>query len=246
MNYKHYLPWAVRVAAVVLLLVLVWSWNSGRQAKDELSRELERERLERARLLTEHEASKKDILREAKELIDKNADLSAEVERLKKTAGTVKVVEVTKWRTKEVVVGGDPRPPVTPPPGGEPSPSEVCVLAKGDTGHVEVAEVVYDTRAGNTVIVGKGTCVRDTPTPTVLFASVIEAPLSTSIAPPEAPEKRWGAGAYVGFSKDGWAVGPAVALPPLHLWRFQLEAVLAVGLGPGGQFQGGASGVIRW
>lgn len=241
---REVVDWVVRAIAVVLAVLLVWSWNSGRTAKEGLSQALERERLEKAELLVQIELSKKEISQREKELLMANADLEVEVARLKDIAGKVKIVEVVKWQTNTVTVEvpGVERPCV---PGPDGKPMNV-LLAQGDTGHAEVAELTYKTDDNNYVIIGKASCIRDTPSRQLLFTSVIEAPVSVGGRLHEAAPPRWGAGAYVGFSKDGWAVGPEVAFPPLRLFSLQFEVNAGVGLGPGGQFQGGLSGVFRW
>jgi hypothetical protein len=245
---KIYLPWVYRGVVTALIFILVWSWNSGRLAKDELSKALEREKLEKANLLVEIDMTKKQIGQREKDLLMSNADLEVEVARLKDAAGSVKVVEVVKWKTKVVEVPSDPhdKPRDCPTPGPDGKPAVEIALLAGDKGHAEVTEITYETRETNHVIVGKAWCYRDTPTSRLLFTSVVEAPVSLAAQLQAPPEKRWGAGVYMGFGKDGWAVGPDIALPPLHLWATQVEVNAGLGIGPGGQFQGGLSGIVRW
>jgi hypothetical protein len=246
-RFKNYLPWILRGAALLLILLLVYSWNQANNLKAAITKELEREKLEKAGLLAERDATKKEMKDREGELLMANADLEIEVDRLKNVAGKVKVIEVVKWQTKEVEV----RVPVEVPgrdcPKAEPGkPAPKILLVEGDKGRIDVAEITYETKADNHVIVGKAACYRTTPSELKLFESVISAPVSVAVKPQDDPKKRWGAGLYFGFSKDGWALGPAVALPPFEVWKVQLEVTPGIGLSPNGTFQGGASGLVRW
>jgi hypothetical protein len=237
--------WVASGVAVILAVLLVWSWNSGRLAKEDLSKELERVKLEKSELLAERDASKKELSQREKELLMGNADLEIEVARLKDVLGRKpKVIEIVKWETAPgaVLPATDGR--VCPPAADGKMPK--VLLVEGDTMHAEVAELTYETKEDNHVIIGKASCFRDTPTSLLLFSGVIKAPLSTAIVRPDAVPPRWGAGLYMGFSKDGWALGPEVAFPPLHVFSVQTEVNAGVGLGSGGNFQGGASAVVRW
>lgn len=241
---KPILPWLPVILLVLVVFYLVSALNKASSYEEQLGRALEREKLLESSFLAFKDASKKDLNAKEREILSKDADFKAEKERLQKLLDEKpKVVEVIVWKTKEVYVGGDPRPPTQP---GTDAPPAVCVLMQGDSGQVIVSEVTYETKAGNHVLLGSAACWRTKPTKSLLFTSAVEAPVSTAIVAPEPPQKRWGAGLYMGFSKDGWAVGPAVGFPPLPLWSLQAEVTAGVGLGPGGQFQGGASGILRW
>jgi hypothetical protein len=240
---KPIIPWLPVIALGVAIYLFVSAQNRAAHAEDELSKAQERERLLKASLIVEIEKSKKDLEREKNELVGSNATLKDEVGRLAKALGEKpKVIEVEKLITKETII----KVPVE----GAPRPCDngvQCMMAVGDSGIVKVEKLTFKTGEGNRVVVGTAEVFRTKPEPlTSLFIAPFSAPAPNSSVLEEPPAKRWGAGLYAGFSKDGWAVGPAIAFPPLHVWQSQLELVTSVGLGPGGQFQGGASGVMRW
>lgn len=247
---KKYLPWVLRGAVLLVVLLFVWALNNAHNAEEALSKELERERIEKANLLAEREANKKELRRLEEELFKANPDLKAENDRLRQLLNEKpKIVEIVKWKTKVVEIPSQPADVPgrdCPPPGPDGKPSKDILLVAGDKGHVEVAEVTYETKAGNRVILGKGFCYRDEPTPALLFSSVIEAPVSSAVAPPQAEEPRWGAGAFVGLAKGGWALGPKIMFPPLQLWKLRAEAEAGVALGPNGEYIGQAGLGVRW
>lgn len=247
---KRYWPWIVRGLVLLAVLLLVAALNSAHTAKGQLSKELERERIEKAGLLAEREVSKKEMKQREGELLMANADLEVEVHRLKDVLGEKpKVVEVVKWKTKVVEVPSQPADVPgrdCPPPGPDGKPSKDILLVEGDKGHVEVAEITYGTKAGNRIILGKGFCYRDEPSPALLFSSVVEAPVSTAFTPSTPDEPRWGAGAFVGFAKGGWALGPKVLFPPLRVWGIRGEADAGLGIGPSGEYIGQVGIGVRW
>jgi cell division protein FtsB len=247
---KKYLPWVLRGAVLLVVLLFAWALNSAHSSKEQLSKELEREKIEKANLLAERDATKKELKRLEDELFKANPDLKAENDRLKKLLDEKpKIVEIVKWKTKVVEVPSQPADVPgrdCPPPGPDGKPSKDILLLAGDKGHVEVAEVTYETREGNRVILGKGFCYRDEPTPVLLFSSVIEAPVSSAYVPPTVEEPRWGAGAFVGLAKGGWTLGPKLMFPPLKLWGFRAEAEAGVALGPSGEYVGMAGIGVRW
>jgi hypothetical protein len=242
---KPYAEWIYRGISIIIIGALVVSWWTARSSKEALSKELEREKIEKAELLAEKNASKKELSQREKELLMGNADLEVEVARLKDVLGTKpKIIEVIKWQTAPVdanpATDGRTCPPVEP--GGKPMG---VLFAEGDKGHAEAIEMTYETKENNHVIVGKVTCFRDTPTPFALFSSILRAPLSSAIALPEAPLPSWGFGGYVGFSENGAALGPSVAFPPLRIFSTQLEVTGGVGLGAKMSFQGGLTAILR-
>lgn len=240
---KHW-PWAVRGFVLLIVLFLVYSWNSAHSARAELAKALEAEKLRNANLIVEQEQRAKDLKKSEQQLMANNADLRAERERLWKELGEKpKVVEVIKWKT--LPVPSDPGATTRPDPQpGEP-PVEV-LFAKGDTGHVEVNEVTYETRKGNRVLIGNAACMRDTPTPSILFKSTFEAALTSANAAETPDEPRWGAGALFAFTKDGWAAGPKILFPPAKVWKFRGELDAGVGIGPDGTWAGVIGAGVRW
>lgn len=247
---KDWLPWVWRGLVLVLVVFLAKAWNDAHSAEAALSKELEREKIEKANLLAERDANKKELSRLEKELLDYNPDLKGENERLKKLLDEKpKVVEVVKWKTKVVEVPSDPHdaPRDCPQPGPDGKPSKEIVLLAGDTGHAEVNEITYETKKGNNVIIGKAFCYRDTPTPRLLFSSVIESPVSIALQTPDPEPYRWGAGLYVGVSKDmQLALGPSLAFPPFHFLWLQWEPTVSVGFTATGTVQPAAQLVGRW
>jgi hypothetical protein len=132
---------------------------------------------------------------------------------------------------------------------GFPQPN-VCVLAAGDRGELRLAGVVWETKAGNLVPVLEAEAWRVEPAPaTRLLGGLLRPDLSRlQVAAPSAPEREagWGAGVLAWAGQGGWAVGPAVALPPARLWRLQLEVLAGAAAGPTGTWGAGGSAVIRW
>jgi hypothetical protein len=107
--------------------------------------------------------------------------------------------------------------------------------------------VVLDGPGGARLVVGAASAYRVTPEPRArLFGGPFRAALSeaSSVATPGAPG--WGAGVYVGLSRDGWAAGPALALPPVRLWGLQGEVVVGAGLGSNGVWAGSGTALVRW
>lgn len=247
MNSKLYL-WVSRGCIAIGIFLLVFAWNNARTARDGLTRELELEKIEKGKLLAERDASKRDLNAKEKELLANDADFKAEKDRLNKLLDEKpKVVEVIKWQTKIVEVQvpvevARPCPEATP----DGKPAKKIILIEGDTGHVEIAEATYETRNGNHVVLGKGTCVRDTPSRAVLFSSVIDAPLSKAEGLADPSQPRWGAGVFGALAKDGWAVGPKLMFPPLSAWSMRAEAEAGVAFGPTGAFVLQAGFGVRW
>lgn len=247
MSYKQYLPWAFRGAVLLVVILLAKAWNDAHSAEARLSKELERERIEKAGLLASHEASKKDLKDLEGKLLKENGDLAEEAKKLKSALDEKpKIVEVIKWRTKEVPVEvpGESRPCPTP---GEDGKTAKILLVEGDTGHVEVSELTYETRAGNNVVLGKAVCMRDQPSPLKLFSGVIEAPLSTSLKTPEPEPYRWGAGVYASVTPGlDLVLGPSLAFPPAHFLWLQWEPTVSLGFTTTGKVQPAAQLVVRW
>jgi hypothetical protein len=240
---KPIIPWLPVIALGVAIYMFVSAQNRAAHAEDELSKAQERERLLKASLIVEIEKSKKDLEREKNELVGSNSTLKDEVGRLAKALGEKpKVIEVEKLITKETII----KVPVE----GAPRPCDngvQCMMAVGDSGIVKVEKLTFKTDEGNQVVVGTAEVFRTKPEPvTSLFIAPFAAPAPSSSILEEPPEKKWGAGVYLGAGPGGWVVGPAVAFPPLKLWSRQLETSAMVGFGPTGATQGGASGIMRW
>jgi hypothetical protein len=245
-SLREYRYWIERGVALVVVVLLVLAWNRAHSAEAKLSKALQAALLEKANLLVEREVSKKEMKDREGDLLQGNADLAAEAKRLKDLLDEKPtVVEVVRWRTKVVEIPSQPADVPDrecPPPGPDGKPSKDILLLAGDKGHVEVAEITYGTKEGNRIIIGKGSCFRDEPTPLKLFESVIEAPLSSAVVPFVPSPRRWGAGVVGVVSRDGWALGPKVLFPPV--WVLELDLGLA--LSPTGQATGIGSVGARW
>lgn len=251
---KPYLPWIFRAVGLVLVASLAWAWNSARNDRNEMNRLLEAERLKTANLLVEVQKTKADMAQQEHDLLMSNADLENEVQRLKDELGKKpKIVEIIKWKTKEVPVEG---PPVAIPcPDGT---TVACHFPPGSTGHVEADELTYKTAEGNLVIVGKAGCWRDTPAPPArLFTSTFSAKLSEASILQEKPLTLpgWGGGLRASVSNLGWELGPVLAFPALpFLFSTQVELSLDFTVGtpwvykpevPAVSAQIGGSAVLR-
>jgi hypothetical protein len=153
-------------------------------------------------------------------------------------------------RARGVVWSSYPPPAASPSLApGSPEPN-VCVLATGDKGELRLAGVVWETRADNLVPVLEAEAWRLEPAPaTRSLGGLLRPDLSRlQVAAPRAPppDAGWGGGVIAWAGRDGWAAGPAVALPPLRLWRLQLEVLAGAGAAPSGTWGAGGSAVARW
>jgi hypothetical protein len=243
-------PWSAVVVAGVVVLLLVVAWNRSRSAAGELARHLEAEQLRAAGLEVAGEKAAADLWEEANRASAENEDLRRALEEARKAANGERPVLVVRSSTGPTPVSGAARPgavacPDAPAPPATP-PLPVCLLAAGDQGEVLVDEIVLETRGGNRILVGAASAWRASPARARLFGGTFNSELGQVDAAAPASEPGWGAGVWAGVSREGWALGPALALPPLRLWSLQLEATLGAGLGPGGVWQGGGTAVARW
>lgn len=241
-------PWGVVVLAGVVVLLLVVAWNRSRTAAGELARHLEAEQLRAAGLEVAAEKDRADLWDEANKASAESEDLRRALAEARTAAQGERPVLVARCSTGPRPAAGAARPATSPPPapGSAAPPLPACLLAAGDQGEVQVDEVVLETRGGNRVLVGAASAWRVAPDRSRLFGGPFRSDLGeVAVAAPPAPPG-WGAGIWSGVSRDGWAVGPAVAAPPLRLWTLQLEATIGAGLGPAGGWQGGGSAILRW
>lgn len=252
---KPYLPWIFRAAGLLVVILLVLAWNSARSARNELAAYIEKEKLVKANLIVEAQTSKAELKEMEQKLLMENAALENEVQRLKDVLGkTPKIVEVIKWKTKEVVVEG-PGVLIPCPSGGG---TVACLLPPDATGHVEAGEITYETKENNHVIVGQASCWRDTPLPKArLFSSIFTANLTNAAIAQEPVNKLpgWGGGIRGSVDNVGWAVGPVLAFPPMpFLFNTQMEFSLDMTFGipwmpkpelPVLTVQGGGTAVLR-
>lgn len=249
--------WALPLLLMLVAMVLAWRLQAGREAAVTARRLAEEAQLRAEGFLVVEQAKTRDLEREARRLAGENLDLAAELARARAAAPGARVVGTVSASTGPRTAGGAPRPgPACPPPEGPP-PAQIipriipappaCVLAAGDTGEIRVDQVALETREGAQLLVGAASVWRLDPAPqTKLLSGGFQATLST--AKKEAPPQtlRWGGGLYLGLSREGWAIGPAVALPPARLLGMQGEVVLGWGVGPNGAWQGGGAALVRW
>jgi hypothetical protein len=248
--------WTLPAVMVVVGLVLTCRLNAGRQAEAEAKRLLEAERLREAgQVVTVRERAAR-LEERVRELAGENAELARALEESQRASPGAKAVGVVRASTGAVVAAGAPRAARPAPPAAsievekpETPPAPACLLAAGDGAEVRIDQVMLETKGGNHLLVGTAAAYRLTPTPAaLLFGGPFRAELTEAAekASPAVAAPRWGAGAWVGVGREGWAVGPAVAAPPVRLWRLQLEGIAGAGLGPGGEWQGGATSFARW
>lgn len=243
-------PWALPVLVGVLVLALAWRLNAGRQAEAEARRLAEETQLRAQGLLVVEQAKSRALELEARRLVAQNEDLGVELERARRASPGATVTGTVSASTGPRPAGGAPRagqacPAPEAPPAPEPPP--VCLLAAGDQAEVRVDQVELETRDGARVVAGAAAAWRLEPGPPArLFGGGFQARLSKAQGEVELQPPGWGAGVWLGVGREGWAAGPAAAFPPLHLGPLQLELVAGVGLGTGGMWQGGASGIVRW
>jgi len=234
--------WTVVVLVVLLAAVLVQRLDAGRRAAHEVARLAEAEVLRQKGVAVAEQKSAADLWAEANKASAESADLRAELARVKAAARGARPVAVVTASTGSTSAAGAARP--SPPSGGSaPAPAApACLLAVGDRGEIRLAEAILRTKGGNVVFAGAAEAWRLYPEPaTRLLAAPLRAELSV-----EAPERPagWGLGAFTGCGRDGCGVGPAIALPPLRAWRFELDVTAGVAFV--GRLEAGASAIGRW
>jgi hypothetical protein len=243
-------------AIVLLVLVLAWRLQRGRNAEAEARRLAEAETLRQSGLVVVEQAKGKDLDARVRALAAENQALAAALTKANRAAPGSRVVGVASASTGPVKahgVGGASGAaggPGSPGPSGNqnaPSSSPLCLLYEGDEGEIQVDEVVLSTKGGNRVLVGTAFAYRTSPLPhEPLFGGEFSAPLTMAAEEKRDTRAGWGGGAFLAAGRHGYAVGPALALPPLRIWKAQIETVAGAGLGPGGEWSGGLSAVVRF
>lgn len=231
---------AVLVALLVAALVYV---NHLRKAAREAARNAEAVSLEAKGLLVASAEKQSQLKVDITTLQQQFAGLKETLAAAQAKTPATKIVEVTKYVTLPAIVVVAPLP--------DDLKGDTCVLKPGDEAQVRVAEIRLSTRLGNQVAVGIGQAWRLSPLPEVLLfsssfettASEVHADIQT-ITAPALPS--WGAGPYVGAGAGGVVLGATVVSPVFPIfWGFELEAIGSGGVGFTGNFQGGASVVLR-
>ncbi len=233
--------WTPVIAVALLAAVLVQRLDAGRRAEHEARRLAEAAELEAQGQIVASLRSRAELQASARRLAAENADLAEALKTAQRAAPGARPVMVVEASTGPVPAAGAARP--SPPSGGPAPAPATCLLAAGDRGEVRVDSVLLQTRAGNLVFVGAASAWRLEPGPPArLFGGQLTAKVAA-----EAPERPagWGFGAAVIAGRAGWMVGPTAASPPLRLWRYQGEAQIGALAGPGGEWAGTASFVVR-
>jgi hypothetical protein len=248
--------WFLPLLLLLAGLWLAWQLNAGRESEATARRLADEARLRAEGILVVEQAKGRDLEAEARRLGARVPELEAELERARKAAPGARVTGTVSTSTGGVVAGGSPRPgpacPAAAPPAAAPAPpsgppAPACVLADGDVGEIRVDQVAMETREGAQLLVGSTSAWRLDPGPaTKVMSGSFRSALSTAKTEPPPAPPGWGAGLYAGVSREGWALGPALALPPARLWALQLEVVLGAGVGPGGVWTGAGTALARW
>jgi hypothetical protein len=237
--------WFPALAILLVAAWLAWKLNAGRES-EATARRLAEEQLARANdLVVVEQGKRRDVEADAKRLAAGNADLAAELVRARKALPGARVMGAASSSTGALPAAGAPRPGPACPEA--PAAQPACLLAVGDEGEIRVDQVVLDGPGGARLVVGAASAYRVTPEPRAkLFGGPFRAAVSEASAEAPAAPPGWGAGLYVGLSRDGWAAGPALALPPVRVLGLQLEAVAGAGLGSSGVWAGSGTAVVRW
>jgi hypothetical protein len=247
--------WTPVLGVALAAVWLVCKLDAGRSAAGEAARLAEAEALRAKGQIVTVIDSRAAIAGKVKRLEAESVDLRAALAVARRAAPGARPTLVVRASTGGVAAGGTPRDAGRPPnPAGGRGPGAktesltgagpACLLAAGDRGEVRVDQVLLETRAGNLVFVGAASAFRVSPAPeTRLFGGQLRAEVAAQ-KPPGAPG--WGAGAFVGVGRGGWAAGPAFAAPPARLGPLRLELVAGAGLGANGVWTGGATGIARW
>lgn len=213
---SHPLAWLAVLAALVIGFL---AFEQARVAVKlnqaiEEAKEEEAKRLAAEELLVAETASRKQVENEL-------GSLRGQVDSMATLLGKKpKVVEVVKWRTKEIPIpmpaddrecpDGSPAPPCPP----------VAVEVAGNEARLETVN-------GNTVAVGEIDVWRTSPLPREKVATVPWEVDGSKLVKVEKPalSPRWYVGAQVGVLAGEAALGPAVVGPPLRLFRVEARPV---------------------
>lgn len=171
-----------------------------------------------------------------------SADLDAKVDEAQRHGG--KTVAVFSGATPKAKVPPQPTPPPPSPSSPPAAKPEPCVLSVGngfelkmsaveirkkDSGHVAFADLSLDADNG------------------LHLSGIAEAPVTLppldAVAVPTLPSG-WGLGVAVAAGTAGVQYGPAVSLPPIRLFGFELNTTASVTVGAAGA-QGLAVATVR-
>lgn len=217
------------VLIVTLAVLAIYGWQQHRIAQlraaaAEQARQAERDALEREGALLAAEEGQHAAERLA-------ASLREQIAAVRRVAPTARVAESARVVGRTVAARGEGRMDGSPrpvagqsiPTGGAPgqaadetstssaAASPRCLLHEGDAARVDATWAALTTDAGNRVLVGEGTAVREAGGPEVVIRSPIRADLSRwLVVPPVVPVRRasWAASVEYGVAGGrAWAVG---------------------------------------
>ena len=236
-------PWLVPIVAGFVIILLVVAWNNARKMKNDLERELTRGKLAAAGIAASEEVSKKNLRDTLEEMTQRSKALADELTKLKKAV---------PGATPTVVAHGSTGPLATPlaptPVAGQdgqvppqaPGVPGVCLVAPGDPVEVRVDVVAETTPSGVVAVVGSASAWAK-------GIKLVEGPLKLDVKSLELGRSvGWGAGVIVVGGRDGWWLGPLVALPPAHIFGMEWNVLIGGGVGGGGAWGGAAAAFTRW
>ena len=242
--YEIIKPWLVPIVAGCVIVLLVISWNSARKAKSDLEQQLTREQLRAAGIEDAAEVTAKNLRDTLDEMTQRSKILADEVARLRKVAPGSKPVVVAQGSTGPLPAGGVAPPSGAGQDGQVPAtvcnPTGACLVAPGDPLELKVDVVAERTPSGVIAVVGVASAW-------TRGVKLVEGPLKLDVKSIEQPRGLgWGAGVIAVGGRDGWWLGPLVALPPAQIFGVELNAILGGGVGGGGAWGGAAAAFARW
>lgn len=241
--------WLPAVLLVVGIAAAVWYVNHLRNRATAAEEDRDRAALELAGANAAHEVSDKDLRRAVTLLTTDNAELQAEIDKVKGAMPGARPVATASGTTGGIVVGpaaghlvGSPQAPAgTVPPSAPTCPA--CALLVGDRVELRVSGValVGDSGAIGVAATAQAWRVGEPP---VLLA---EGPLRLEVKikdPGQLPG--WGAGAMITGGRGGWGVGPVISPPPIRVWGLEGSLLLGLAVGSGGEWNAAGLGLLRW
>lgn len=222
------------VVGAALGLVLIWELPRQGGVIAELQDQLRAE--EAARLAAEGKVA--GVVADRERLQEEARQLQ---KQLGEQAGKVEIREVTRWRTREVVVHDGGGIPVDCDSDGtidEVVCPEVRVQVTGVEARVE-------TQGGHRLAVGEVTVTRTSPPPPASWRLPFETE-RLLIEEPEPARSRWMLGPAVGITDATWAVGATAMAPEIRLGRLEARPAMTVVVGPSGGYALTAGLVFGW
>lgn len=185
-------PWAL---AVAFAICAAWLVHRAWSVESEAERAAEAKQLEAEGQIVELQRTRDALDHDLDVALAENSKLSDALDEAREAAPDAKVTRVVRASTGPMIVDGHQMPVKcqSNKPYAELTPLPTCLVSPGDSLEVRVNEVDLLTKAGNTVIVGTGECLRVSPPPeTSLASGKFEASLThvSGIAPPP-PDDRW-------------------------------------------------------